>query len=143
MLFADRCFAIELAPIPDHNGRARGVVAEGSVGVRWAARFRLFRYEIRCWLDGRIPDLDKAVSGPLQVTRDPECARRVIATLPTIPTPTWGRDELHTGEMWNSNSVIAWVLTRSGVDASHFEPPASGRAPGWGAGVHVASRTCQ
>jgi len=54
----DRHFAIEQAPIPDHKGRALGVVAEGPVGVRWAARFRLFRCEIRCWPDGRIPDLD-------------------------------------------------------------------------------------
>ena len=55
-------FAIEQAPVPDLNGRRRGVVAEGPVGMRAAARFRLFRYEIRCCRDGSIPDLDPVAS---------------------------------------------------------------------------------
>jgi hypothetical protein len=29
-------FVIEMAPIPDGNGALRGVVAEGTVGSRWA-----------------------------------------------------------------------------------------------------------
>jgi hypothetical protein len=139
----DGHYAIEQAPIPDRNGRARGVVAEGPVGVRCAGGLRLFRYEVRCWPEGRIPDLDQAEAGPLRLTSDPDCAQRIIATLPSIPTPTWGRDELHTGDMWNSNSVIAWVLMRSGVDASNIHPPPRGRAPGWSAGVRVASRKCE
>jgi hypothetical protein len=53
----------------------------------------------------------------------------------------WGRDELDTGEMWNSNSVIAWVIARSGIDAEAIQPPQEGRAPGWRAGVIVAHRT--
>jgi hypothetical protein len=52
----------------------------------------------------------------------------------------WGRDELGTGEMWNSNSVIAWVIARSGIEAQSIQPPQGGRAPGWRAGVVVASR---
>ena len=36
-----------------------------------------------------------------------------------MPTLAWGRDGLNVGEMWNSNSVIAWVLVRSGVDLSN------------------------
>jgi hypothetical protein len=51
-----------------------------------------------------------------------------------------GRDELGTGEMWNSNSVIATVLARSGIDAGAIQPPSQGRAPGWCAGVVVAHR---
>ncbi len=60
--------------------------------------------------------------------------------MPSVPTPVWGRDELGAGEMWNSNSVIAWVLTRSGLQAKAGQPPHHGRAPGWDAGVTVAAR---
>ena len=42
--------------------------------------------------------------------------------------------------MWNSNSVIAWVIARSGIDADSIQPPAGGRAPGWHAGLVVARR---
>jgi hypothetical protein len=40
-------FVIEQAPVRDSNGGERGVVVEGSVGSRWAGRFRIFRYEVR------------------------------------------------------------------------------------------------
>ena len=50
-----------------------------------------------------------------------------------VPTLVWGRDELGTGEMWNSNSVIAWLL--AGTGGSAMEPPVGGRAPGWAAGL--------
>ena len=58
-----------------------------------------------------------------------------------MPTPVWGRDDLGAGEMWNSNSVIAWVIARSGIDAESIKPPDGGRAPGWRAGVLVAHRS--
>jgi hypothetical protein len=38
-------FVIETAPIPDGNGALRRVVAEGTVGSRWARWLRIFRYE--------------------------------------------------------------------------------------------------
>ena len=60
-----------------------------------------------------------------------------------IPVPVWGRDELRAGEMWNSNSVIAWVLARSGLAAASILPPVGGRAPGWNAGVVVADRMAE
>ncbi len=61
---------IEMAPVPDRNGRdQRGVVAEGSVGSSLLRGYRIFRYEIRRWPNGQIPDLVHAVyskhSGPL------------------------------------------------------------------------------
>jgi hypothetical protein len=65
-------------------------------------------------------------------------ARQVLEVTAQIPTPVWGRDELGTGEMWNSNAVIAWILSRSGIDAAAIRPPDGGRAPGWRAGVAVA-----
>ncbi|MGF1598409.1 MAG: hypothetical protein ACFCVK_16005 [Acidimicrobiales bacterium] len=131
-------FAIEQAPVPDRNGAARGVVAEGPVGLRVAGRLRVFRYEIRCWRDGTIPDVAFAVDSPVDVSADPDVATRVIAELPGVPTPVWGRDEAGTGDMWNSNSIMSWVLTRSGVDTERLEPPAGGRAPGWAAGRTAA-----
>ena len=42
--------------------------------------------------------------------------------------------------MWNSNSVVSWVIARSGLDAESIKPPAGGRAPGWHAGLEIASR---
>jgi hypothetical protein len=52
----------------------------------------------------------------------------------------WGRDEFAAGEMWNSNSLISWLLVQSGLDAESLHPPLAGRAPGWGAGIVVAHR---
>ena len=133
-------FAIEMTPIPDRRGRDRGVVCEGPVGIRVAARFRIFRYEIRRWRDGVIPDADKAASSD-RVTDDHDQAQRVLDVLPSVPTPVWGRDELGAGEMWNSNSVISWVLSRAGIDAQRLRPPSDGRAPGWSSGLEVAGRS--
>ena len=134
-------FVIEQAPIRDGNGVLRGVVAEGAVGSRWAAQpLRIFRYEIRCWRDGVIPDIDEAVASPQRLTDDPLLAQRVLELVPSVPTPVWGRDELRTGDMWNSNSVISWLIVRSGIGIESVHPPSGGRAPGWGAGLVVARR---
>ena len=133
-------FVIEQAPVRDLEGQLRGVVAEGAVGSRLAGRFRLFRYEVRCWRGGMIPDVDEAVESPQRLTDDANVARRVLDLAPRVPTAVWGRDELRTGEMWNSNSVIAWLVARSGLPAGSIRPPAGGRAPGWKAGLAVAGR---
>lgn len=128
---------IELCP-EQHGDHGR--VAGGAVGLRSLGRFKLFRYEARCWRDGAIPDIEHAVGGPVLLSDDRQVAARVVALVPAIPTPTWGRDELHAGEMWNSNSVIAWLLESAGIDAEAVELPRNGRAPGWDAGVLVARR---
>lgn len=133
-------FVIEQTPVHDWSGKDRGVVAEGAVGSRWAGRFRIFRYEIRLWPGGHIPDVAEAVETPRRLTHDEDRARRVLDVVAEIPTPVWGRDELATGEMWNSNSVIAWVISRSGIETGSIQPPAGGRAPGWQAGLTVAGR---
>jgi hypothetical protein len=133
-------FVIEQAPVRDRNGAERGVVAEGAVGSRRAGRFRLFRYEVRCWLGGIIPDVDEAVESPQRLTDDPDVARRLLDLVDDVPTAVWGRDELAAGEMWNSNSLIAWLIERCGLPAGSIDPPAGGRAPGWRAGVVVARR---
>ena len=133
-------FVIESAPIRAADGPGRGVVAEGPVGARSLGRFKIFRYELRFWREGFIPDAAEAVDSPRRLTTDPEIARRVLALAPDVPTPVWGRDELDAGDMWNSNSVIAWLLVRAGLDTDDIEPPAGGRAPGWVAGLVVARR---
>jgi hypothetical protein len=133
-------FVVEQTPVPDLGGEQRGVVAAGAVGSRWAGRFRICRYEIRLWRDGTIADVAEAVDSPRRLTSDEHRARRVLDMVGQVPTPVWGRDELRTGEMWNSNSVIAWVIASSGIDAAAIGPPAGGRAPGWQAGLDVARR---
>jgi hypothetical protein len=133
-------FVIEQAPAWTGEVRDRGVVAEGAVGARAAGRFRLFRYEIRRWRNGVIPDIDEAVESPQRLTQDREAARRLLELVPHVPTPVWGRDGLQVGEMWNSNSVISWLIARSGLETETIRPPAGGRAPGWHAGLVVASR---
>ena len=133
-------FVIEQAPVRDGSGALRGVVAEGAVGSRWARSLRIFRYEIRRWRDGVIPDVDEAVESPVRLTDDPFLAQRFLDLVPGVPTPVWGRDELRAGEMWNSNSLTSWLITRSGLDVEAVHPPAGGRAPGWGAGLVVARR---
>ncbi len=137
---AEGMFVIEQAPVRDERGDQRGVVAQGPVGTRGAGRFRMFRYEIRRWPNGRIPDVDEAVESPQRLTDDEELARAVLDLVPLVPTPVWGRDELATGDMWNSNSVIAWLLARSGIATDPIRPPWGGRAPGWQAGLVVAQR---
>ena len=133
-------FVIEQAPVRDSNGFERGVVAEGAVGSRWAGRLRIFRYEVRRWRGGVIPDVDEAVESPQRLTADPEVARQLLDLVARVPTPVWGRDELAAGEMWNSNSLIAWLIASADIPADSIQPPASGRAPGWRAGLVVACR---
>ncbi len=117
----------------------RGVVGEGPVGLRGLGRWRVFRYEVRRWTGGSIPDLDEAVGGPVHLSDAATVAGRVLDLVPLVPLATWGRDELGTGDMWNSNSVVSWLLSSAGIDLEEIRPPDHGRAPGWDAGVAAAS----
>jgi hypothetical protein len=133
-------YTIEVAPSPDADEESRGVVATGAVGSRYVGWLRLFRYEVRCWRGGSIPDLGEAVGAPRRLTGDPLAARRLLDLVATVPRPVWGRDELKAGEMWNSNSVIAWLIATAGLSTDPLRPPPHGRAPGWFAGLDVARR---
>lgn len=133
-------FVIEQTPASAAGKVRHGVVAEGAVGASWAGRFRVFRYEVRCWRDGFIPDVAEAVESPQRLSEDRGCADRLLELVPQVPTPVWGRDELRAGEMWNSNSVISWLVARCGLDSDSIQPPVGGRAPGWNAGLVVARR---
>ena len=134
-------YAIVMAPVWNERTKERGVVAEGAVGHRLVGRFRLFRYEIRCWRDGRIPDVDEAVDSPRRLSGDPACATRILDLVREVPAAVWGRDDLSAGEMWNSNSLISWLIARAGIETASITPPAGGRAPSWQAGLVVATRS--
>ena len=103
-------FAIEMAPVRDADGGHRGVVVRRCrrQPVR-LARLQIFRYEIRRWRGGVIPDIDEAVGSPRLLSDDLRLARRLLELVPAVPTPVWGRDELGAGEMWNSNSLVSWL----------------------------------
>jgi hypothetical protein len=131
--------SIEMGPVWNVPDADRGVVGTGPVGSPLLGRVRMFRYEIRCWPGGRIPDLDYAVDS-FQVSADREHAAQVLSLTREVPLATWGRDEQRAGEMWNSNSMVSWLLSRSGHDPASLQPPARGRAPGWDAGLVVAAR---
>jgi hypothetical protein len=133
-------FTIEMTPVVGSRAPTEAVVQHGPVGSRSLGRSRLFRYEVRRWRDGTIPDVDDAVGSPLSVSHDPAHARQLLELVPRVPALTWGRDESHAGEMWNSNSITAWLLACTYEDVGGITPPVGGRAPGWRAGLTVATR---
>jgi hypothetical protein len=132
-------FVVEQAPAWRQSGD-RGVVAEGAVGSRAAGRLRLFRYEVRRWRGGVIPDADEAVESPRRLSDDQATAARLLELVPRIPPLVWGRDEIGAGEMWNSNSLVSWLIARSGLAVDAVSLPRGGRAPGWHAGIVLARR---
>ena len=133
-------YAVEMGPVWNVSDAGRGVFVEGPVGSRWLGQFRAFRYEMRCWPGGRIPDVAEAVDSPVRTTEDATRVAAVLDVFHEIPALTWGRDELGTGEMWNSNSAVAWALARTGQDMTAIQPPSGGRAPGRTAGLVLADR---
>jgi len=131
-------YIIEMAPVWNESAADRGIVREGPVGAHWLGRFRAFRYEVRCWRDGRIPDAAEAVESPRRLSDDAHQAMDLLDLLRSVPPLTWGRDELRTGDMWNSNSLVSWLLSGVGFDTTAIDPPRGGRAPGWLAGLALA-----
>lgn len=135
-----RRLVVEMTPTWGQPAAARGVVVTGPVGARALGRLPFFRYVVRAWTDGILPDHAFAVAPPTAIPLTRASAEALLRALPEVPALTWGRTAPGTGDMWNSNSVIAWLLTRAGVDAAALAPPAPGRAPGWTAGIAVARR---
>jgi hypothetical protein len=131
---------IEMTPAWGSGDSDRGVVSRGPVGLRCLGRSPAFRYEVRRWPGGTITDEAEAVGGPYRVSTDADTAQHLLSLVPLFPPATWGRDELDAGEMWNSNSLTAWLLAASGHDTQRLRPPRGGRAPGWSAGLVVAQR---
>lgn len=133
-------YAVEMGPAWGPGSGGSGVQLTGPVGLRPLGRSRWFRYEVRCTREGEIPDIGYAVGGPLVVPGRRGAGERLVAQVARSPALTWGRDEVGAGEMWNSNSLVAWLLVSSGHDTAGLAPPARGRAPGWHAGLLVAAR---
>ena len=133
-------YVIEMAPVVGGGSGEHGVVAGGAVGSPMLGWTNVFRYEVRCRRGGQIPDKAEAVESPRVLSSNPALAERILDLAPLVPTPTWGRDELKTGDMWNSNSLISWLLVSAGIEIDQVSLPAGGRAPGWDAGVAVAGR---
>ena len=84
----------------------------------------------------RSPTWTTRSAGRCRLTTDPGVARRLLDLVAAVPRPVWGRDELDAGEMWNSNSVIAWLVATAGLPADELEPAAAGQ----GAGLEGRSR---
>jgi hypothetical protein len=135
---AEGRFAIELTPVRSGAGSEYGVIGQGPVGSPLLRPLRLFRYELHAVPGGAIPDLAYAVESPRRVGRGEAEARSILDLLPAVPLLTWGRDELGLGEMWNSNSVVSWLLAGADLDLSDAGPPRHGRAPGWRVGIEAA-----
>ncbi len=129
--------AVEVAPAWGQPAGDRGVVATGPVGARVFGGSRLFRYEVRCWAGGSVPDLAWAVERR-RATTDPRVAAALLAAAPDVPVRTWGGRAPGDRDMWTSNSVVAWLLAAAGLDPLPLGPPPGCRAPGWDAGVRAA-----
>ena len=141
VLLDNHRYVVEMAPVWGNASIDRGVVGEGPVGLPGLGRSRLFRYEVRRWRGGVLPDADEAVDSPQRLSGDPTAASMLLALVPRFPCRTWGRDELEVGDMWNSNSLVSWLLASSGHDTTGLLPPRGGRAPGWSAGLAEARRS--
>lgn len=133
-------FVIEMAPVWGAPEGDRGVVLEGPVGLGPLGRSRWFRYEVRRWPGGRIPDAEWAVDSPQRLSATEQAAARLLDLVPQVPAHVWGRDPVRAGDMWNSNSLVSWLLSRSGHDPGQVRLPPRGRAPGWQAGLVAARR---
>jgi hypothetical protein len=132
-------YVIEMAPAWGAPPGDRGVVGTGPVGARVLGASRFFRYEVRCWRGGALPDRDWAVGEPRVLSTDASTIHRLLDQVAAVPTLVWGRAVGATHDMWNSNSLISWLLTTAGIEVASIHPPAGGRAPGWDAGLAVAS----
>ena len=120
---------VDMGPTWGRTDATRRVVRTGPVGSHLLGRCPLFRYEVR------VVDGPGVPPGVLHVSADVAVPRDLLAHLVDVPAYTWGRDEAGVGEMWTSNSVVAWLLARAGVRT--LGPPAGYRAPGWDAGVRA------
>ncbi|OUC81113.1 hypothetical protein CA982_00705 [Gordonia lacunae] len=133
-------YVIEMAPAWSAPlGLDRGVAVSGPVGLRALGRWRLFRYEVRCWADGTIPDRSYAVGGPVVLTTDRMKSQALVSSVRDVPSLTWGRNVGAVSDMWNSNSVVSWLLVMADMTVDGVVPPQGGWAPGWRAGIALAT----
>ncbi|MCL2091078.1 MAG: hypothetical protein FWH11_07660 [Micrococcales bacterium] len=135
----DVSYAIEMTPTWGQPAGPRGVVASGPVGLRVLGVSRLFRYEVRCWKGGTIPDLDWAVEPPLRLPLSRGETTTLLERVAAVPRLTWGRDAFGIKDPWTSNSLVSWLLHAAGIAATTLVPPDGGSAPGWRSGITAAA----
>jgi hypothetical protein len=70
---------------------------EGPVWSPHLATLRTFRYEVRRWREGRMPDVAYAVASPQHVSDDVQQARRLLELVPFLPHRVHAR----TLEVWD------------------------------------------
>jgi hypothetical protein len=130
--------ALTLELVPAFKGANQTSLASGPVGVRGADRWLIFRYQLLLVPGASLPDEQWAVESPVCLSTEAATASRLLELAPAVPGHTWGRRVKGTHEMWTSDSVVSWLLVRAGLDLTRVQPPAGGRAPGWGAGIEDA-----
>ena len=129
----DGRYVIEVTPIPDDRGRAeRGVVGEGPVGSRLLARWRVFRYEIRRWRNGTIPDVDYAIESPVKVTDDADTTRTSSTTSPA--------SRRRSGVATSTAPATCGTPTRSCRGCSHARSSSTRRAHHRSVAAHRVGR---
>lgn len=132
-----RAFTLELMPAQRGPNLRHEVV--GPVGVQLAGRLRMFRYQVCLQPNEALPDQGWAVQPPVRLTSDAMVVSRIQSWSHAVPAFTWGRRRPGHPEMWTSDSSLAWILVRAGIDAGAITLPAGCRAPGWSAGLAEAS----
>lgn len=130
-------FTVELMPAPGGPNPRREVT--GPVGVRFAGRLRLFRYQVCVLPNAALPDERWAVEPPVRLTEDPAAVAAILEASRAVPAYTWGRRRPGHPEMWTSDSALAWILDRAGLNPAELRVPDGCRAPGWYAGLAEAA----
>ncbi len=131
-------FSLELMPAQRGPNVRNEVV--GPVGMAFAGRIRLFRYQVCLLANEALPDQVWAVGPPIRLTCDPEAVAAIHDWSRRVPAYVWGRRRPGHPEMWTSDSALAWILVKAGILAEQVAIPNGCRAPGWAAGLADAGR---
>lgn len=124
-------YAIEMTPAWGQGSGPRGVVATGPVGLRSLGALRLFRYEVRCWRSGEIPDLAYAPAPPVDLRVTSGCAGDLITRVAEVPRLVWGAKSARRRHV---ELQLPHLLAAANLGARRRGPPASRRWQGPGVG---------
>lgn len=132
-----RRFVIELTESEDDPAeKARvGETVEHNI-------FGPFNYTIRLFRNGEVEDQVNA-QAPITLSNDCRIASNIAALVAAEEVPDLDYGEkigTRSGatDRWTSNSVISWLLQRTGLNPGGIFPPDGGIAPGWDAGLSHA-----
>lgn len=93
-------------------------------------------YGIRKWRNGTVEDgQDPAVAhaGRRILSTDCNTARRLLDLVGSIPTNNYS-------PTWTSNSIVAWLLEKVGLNPAGLDPPVHGLVPSWEHGITEAGQ---